>query len=897
MLECKRTKETKGSTILPIFFHVKPSVVRWTQDEYGEALSSRQKKRNPDGHLRYKPEIIGKWKEALHDVAEIIGYELDEEPYNGDETKLLTDVVEKVLKLVPKPPPNVCKYPTGLKEKIKDFEEKVLLQQHESGKAKVVGIVGPGGIGKTTLAKEFFKLKKEEYSRSSFLFHVRENDSRGKLKKLQRQLIKELSQKDEAIYSTDEGIPLLKKHLPHWHALIILDDVDDIEQLGALLPVLPEKGSLIIVTSRNKTVLKSWKLIEDRFIYTLEGLSPQHSVKFFCQHAFHRPDPLDAAFEQLVNKFVDACCKLPLSLCVIGALLYDEKNPKHWEEELRKIPKTLPTKIQKTLEISYQSLDDEEKKLFLDAACFFVGEEKDTAMMIWEDSEWAASRGLESLRNKHLVEVEGEAVWKDGVRYLRGVLQKCYRECRVECIRMHDHLRVMGRSLAHKEPSLRRIWSVTENLSDLSPVEGIRDSAKRDRRVRDRLNLRFLHIEGGNLETLWHLESQAPRELRELYIAGSRLPKIPQSIGQLRRLEKVVLRSEKDIMSFETIVSFETLPDEFCQLQSLKHLELHEKGLKALPESFGDLSSLQHLNLAGCTYLEKLPDSCGNLTKLQHIDLSSCMILRRLPDSFGNLTNLQHINLCDCKKLETLPNTFGNLIQLKFLSLLRCDVLFMPSQGLGNITTLEHLDLERCFAKLPPQLTSQRFLRELSLSLSSSELPEAMGNLSNLQFLFIDSFQLEMLPPSFGDLRSLEVLEFEGCPFKCFPDSIRMLTQLKKLVLRFMDLKRLKITEWFSGLPTTLETLEITGCKEMEELSGLERLESLKDLLVSFCDGLKRIHGLAKLTKLQRLEVNDCYELEELPGIGGSQSLKEVNALYCPKLKREYQEFTAIFFG
>lgn len=86
MLECKRTKETKGSTVLPIFFHVKPSVLRWTEGEkgvYGQALSSRQNKRNPDGQLRYKPEIIGKWKEALHDVAEIIGYELDEEPYNG----------------------------------------------------------------------------------------------------------------------------------------------------------------------------------------------------------------------------------------------------------------------------------------------------------------------------------------------------------------------------------------------------------------------------------------------------------------------------------------------------------------------------------------------------------------------------------------------------------------------------------------------------------------------------------------------------------------------------------------------------------------------------------------------------------------------------------------------
>eukprot|EP00253_Pinus_taeda_P009009 PITA_09009 len=919
MLECKRTK---GSTILPIFFHVQPSVLRWTEGEkgvYGQALSSLQEKTNKDGQLRYDPEIIGKWKDALHDVAEISGFELEcNWSYNGDESKLLKDVVEKVLKLVPKPPLDVSIYPTGLEEKYKDFKER--LQQHESGKAKVVGIVGLGGIGKTTLAKEFYNREKEKYRCSSFVSDVRENNSRGQLKNLQRQLIKELSQKDEEIYSTAEGIPLLAKHLPYWHAIIILDDVDDIGQLRALLPVLPAKDSLILVTSRDESVLQNWDLIEDPFIYTLEGLSLQHSVELFCWHAFRQPAPPDAAFEQLVNKFVDACGKLPLSLTVIGALLHGEKNTEHWEAQLRKFRRILPTQIQKILKISYDSLDDEEKKMFLDVACFFVGEEKDRAIMIWEESGWEASLGLKNLRNKHLVEVEVVAVWEDPVGYGYDG-----RECMVEYIKMHDHLRDMGRYLADKEPLLRRIWSLTENLSDLSPVGGIRDSAERDRRVAElrgrapyyrgscvegvfnveqppqlillryyncpdsslapnisTKNLKFLHIEGSNLETLWHLESQAPWELRELHIAGSRLPKIPQSIGQLRHLEKVVLRRPKGI------VSFEPLPDEFCQLQSLKHLELQAYGLKALPECFGDLSSLQHLNLTGCILLEKLPDSCGNLTNLQHINLALCR-LEKLPDSFGNLTNLQHIELSYCYQLETLPNTFGNLIRLKFLSVHACPWITL-SEALGNITTLEHLNIKG-IKELPPQLTSQQFLQELYLT-SSEELPEAIGNLSNLKILSVESFDLEMLPSSFGDLTNLEVLEFTGCRFNGFPPPIGMLTQLKRLFLEFMDLKRLKITEWLSGLPTTLETLEIRGLgepEELEELSGLERLESLKNLYVRSCRGLKRIHGLAQLTELQKLVVHWNRDLEELPGIEGSQSLKEVMVFDCPKLKREYE--------
>jgi hypothetical protein len=84
---------------------------------------------------------------------------------------------------------------------------------------------------------------------------------------------------------------------------------------------------------------------------------------------------------------------------------------------------------------------------------------------------------------------------------------------------------------------------------------------------------------------------QAPLQLRELYIAASRLQKIPESIGQLKHLEKIVLRGDDIRMALET------LPEEFCQLPSLKHLELNCPYLKSLPDSFGNLTSLQHVKL------------------------------------------------------------------------------------------------------------------------------------------------------------------------------------------------------------------------------------------------------------------------------------------------------------
>jgi hypothetical protein len=90
-----------GSTIIPVFYNVKPSDLRWARGGdgvYARSLGVLEKKktRDCDSQPRYDSDTIGKWRDALSDVADISGFEL--EACNGDEGELVDKVVEQVLK-------------------------------------------------------------------------------------------------------------------------------------------------------------------------------------------------------------------------------------------------------------------------------------------------------------------------------------------------------------------------------------------------------------------------------------------------------------------------------------------------------------------------------------------------------------------------------------------------------------------------------------------------------------------------------------------------------------------------------------------------------------------------------------------------------------------------------
>nr|DAD27172.1 TPA_asm: hypothetical protein HUJ06_028640 [Nelumbo nucifera] len=264
---------------------------------------------------------------------------------------------------------DVAIYPVGIDLRVDHIYS---LLSVGSDDVRIIGIWGMGGIGKTAIAKAVYNLIFHKIESSSFLENVSEvSQQRNGLVQLQGQLLLNILMRSGfKINNIARGINLIKESLCYRRVLLILDDVDEMDQLKALAREHNwfGPGSRIIITTRDDHLLDVLQVDKK---YKVKKLNHDESLELFSWDAFKSNHPIEG-YVELSNRVLHYIRGLPLALEVSGSSLLD-KRISEWETVLEKLENIPPDKFKKKLGISFDLLDDKNRDIFLDIACFFVG--------------------------------------------------------------------------------------------------------------------------------------------------------------------------------------------------------------------------------------------------------------------------------------------------------------------------------------------------------------------------------------------------------------------------------------------------------------------------------------------------------------------------------------------
>ncbi|XP_062159715.1 TMV resistance protein N-like [Alnus glutinosa] len=838
LLKIVECKETKGQIVVPVFYKVDPSDVRHQKKSYEKALAKLEE--------RFKDDIkLQRWKAALTQVANLSGW--DSEKYRN-EAKFIDNIVQNVSRIVNHTYLHVAKHPVGIESCIQQINS--LLSIDEMNDRRMVGIWGAGGIGKTTIAKAIYNSIAPRFEGSCFLADVTETSKKSGLVQLQNTLLSDILGDIGEVNNAYQGIAVIKRRLCSKRILLILDDVDHkLDQLDQLAGEVDwfGSGSRIIVTTRDRKVLTDHGVVDD-LIYEVKELKFEEALELFRWNAFRDDKPIDN-FLKLMEDAISYVGGLPLALVVLGSDLY-RKNISRWKSALNKYKSIPPKDILRRLRISYDGLDENEKVIFLDIACFFIGEHDDDIKKL-DSSDYSSVDGIGVLIERSLITIDHHE------------------------IEMHNLLRDMGREIVRLEspedPNKRsRLWfhedvrRVLEKNTGTNKIQGILVDFPEGDKVhlsseafKNMEMLRVLMVKSKTHLTRGCVPPEPtlcfsrggptflPDELRMLDWPDCPMKSFPSNF-QGKKL--VILRMWRSALkSFKGVKNF----------RSLTIMDFDECEFLEMIPDVSNIPNLEKLTLRCCTNLVEIHQSVGFLDQLVNLNLNYCYNLKSFPRRL-RLRSLEYLGLGGCSKLNYFPEIECEMEHLRCIYLEYSGIKELPS-SIRHAISLRDLYLEKSInlTNLPSSIYQLEHLVRLTLGGCSKlvKFPEKMGDNkqsmpsteSEKESEISTCLELPPLPP----LTNASVSN-DGCSSVVFP-------ALENLSMKNCVLLESNFFKIFN-CSSTLEDLDLSGSDIVTIPAGIKRFVRLRRLNLDNCEKLREISELPP--NIQNVYATRCMSLE-----------------------------------
>ncbi|KAL6316907.1 hypothetical protein AAG906_023562 [Vitis piasezkii] len=752
--------------VVPIFYNVDPSDVRRQRGIFGEALAKHEE--NSENMER-----VQSWKDALTQVANLSGWD----SRNKNEPLLIKEIVTDILNKLLSTSISDTENLVGIDARMQEIEMRLCLGSDDF---LMVGIWGMGGIGKQPLLELFIE-KSLDLAKEGLI---------GLQQKFLAQLLEEPNLNMKALTS-------IKGRLHSKKVLVVLDNVNDPIILKCLVGNYDwfGRGSRIIITTRDKRLLISHGVLN---YYEAQRFNYDEAFEFLTPYSLKHKIPYDD-FMEVSKEVIGYAQGLPLALEVLGSFLFS-MTKEEWRNQLDKLKSTPNMKIQEVLKVSYDGLDDKEKNIFLDIACFFKGEDKDYVMEILDGCGFFSLSGIRALIDKSLVTIS----WSNELM-------------------MHDLIQEMGREIVRQqsleEPGKRsRLW-FHEDINDVlkkntatEKIEGI-----------------FLNL--SHLEEMLYFTTQAlarMNRLRLLKVYNSK--NISRNFKDTSNMENCKVNFSKDFkFCYHDLrclyfygYSLKSLPNDFNP-KNLIELSMPYSRIKQLWKGIKVLANLKFMDLSHSKYLIETPNFQG-VTNLKRLVLEGCVSLREVHSSLGDLKNLIFLNLKNCQMLKSLPSSTCDLKSLETFILSGCSKFKEFPENFGSLEMLKELYADEIAIGGCKGPSSTLWLLPRRSSNSIGSILQPLSGLRSLIRLNLSNCNLSDEPnlSSLGFLSSLEELYLGGNDFVTLPSTISQLSKLKLLGLE--NCKRLQV---LPELPSSIYYICAENCTSLKDVS----YQVLKSLL------------------------------------------------------------------